>query len=61
MPVDYRGTPVSGAMRYPDLVNAHYGGHIRLANSSVQGMEAINSNLYGGIVKLTAGVIHADI
>ena len=61
MPVDYRGMPVSGAMRYPDLVKNHYGGHLRLSNSSVQGMESINTNLYGGIVKLTAGVIHGDI
>lgn len=61
MPLNYRGTPVSGAMRYPDLVNSHYGGAIRLTNSSVQGMDMINSNLYAGIVKLTTQVIHTDI
>ena len=61
MPLNYKGTPVSGAMRYPDLVNSHYGGAIRLTNSSVQGMDMINSNLYAGIVKLTTQVIHTDI
>lgn len=61
MPLDYRGTPTSGALRYPDCVNDYFGGTVRLTNSSVQGMETVNSNLYAGIVKLTTEVIHADI
>jgi hypothetical protein len=60
-PIDYRGAPVSGALRYPDLVNAHYGGKVRLVNSSVQGMDTINSNFYAGIVKLTTEVIKGDV
>jgi hypothetical protein len=60
-PIDHQGTPVSGALRYPDLINKHYGGKIRLTNSSVQGMDTINSNFYAGIVKLTAEVIKGDV
>jgi hypothetical protein len=60
-PIDYRGTPVSGALRYPDLVNAHYGGRIRFIDSSVQGMDTVNSNFYAGIVKLTTEVIKGDV
>ena len=60
-PVDYRGVPVSGALRYPDLVSRHYGGRIRLINPSVQGMEMVNSNIYAGIVKFTTEVIALDI
>ncbi len=60
-PIDYRGTPVSGALMYPDLARKHFGGHIRLHNSSVQGIDMINSNLYGGIVRLTTEVIRTSI
>jgi len=60
-PIDHQGTPVSGALRYPDLINKHYGGKIRLTNSSVQGMDTINSNFYAGIVKLTTEVIKGDV
>ena len=60
-PIDYRGVPVSGALRYPDLVNNHFGGGIRFTNSSVQGMDMINSNIYAGIVKFTTEVIDGSI
>ena len=60
-PIDYRGVPNSGAFRYPDLVDTHYGGRMRLTNSSVQGMEIINSNVYAGIVKFTTEVIDGSI
>ena len=60
-PLDYRGQPVSGALRYPDLATDYIGGTIRLKNASVQGMEAINSNLYAGIVKLTAQTAESKI
>lgn len=53
-PLDYMGVPVSGALRYPELVNNYTKGSLRLKNSSVQGMELINSNFYAGIVRLTA-------
>jgi hypothetical protein len=60
-PIDYRGVPVSGALRYPDLVNNHFGGGVRFTNSSVQGMDMINSNMYAGIVKFTTEVIDDSI
>tara|TARA_Y100000817_G_scaffold120001_1_gene93994 strand:+ start:2272 stop:3267 length:996 start_codon:yes stop_codon:yes gene_type:complete len=60
-PIDFRGSPVSGALRYPDLVNKHFGGRVRLQNASVQGIDMINTNLYGGIVKLTTEVIRTSI
>ena len=60
-PINYQGVPNAGALRYPDLAIKYSSTPIRLSNSSVQGMDAINSNLYGGIVKLTAEVIRSNI
>lgn len=60
-PLDYIGYPVSGAMRYPELVNLYPNGYIRLENSSVQNMQLYNSSFFGGIVKLTATIIDQNI
>jgi hypothetical protein len=60
-PLDYHGYPVSGALRYPDLIENYQRGVVRFKNSSVQGMESINSNFYCGIVRLTAETIEASI
>jgi hypothetical protein len=60
-PLDHLGVPVSGAMRYPELISNHYSNRLRLKNSSVQGMEMINSNLYGGVVKLSTEVVDTKI
>ena len=60
-PLDYMGVPVSGAKMYPDLAKDHYSKDIRLQNASIQGMDMINNNLFGGIVKLTAEVIQTNI
>lgn len=60
-PLDYRGVPVSGALRYPDLINTYYRNSIRLKNSNVQEMVTLNSNLYAGIVRLTAETIEPDL
>ena len=60
-PLDYKGSPVSGAMNFEELVLKHYGPDIRLKNSSVQGMDVINSNFCAGIVKLTAEVIKTNV
>ena len=60
-PLDYKGSPVSGAMNYEEIVLKHYGPNIRLKNSSVQGMDVINSNFCAGIVKLTAEVIKTNV
>lgn len=60
-PLDYMGVPVSGALRYPELVHRFYKGKIRLKNSVVQGMELINSNFYAGIVRVTIESIEEKI
>lgn len=60
-PLDYHGFPVSGALRYPDLVQKYPRGSLRLKNSSVQSMKLINSNFYAGIVRLTLETIETSI
>ena len=60
-PIDYKGTPVSGALTFPSLVDKHRGASVWLLNPSVQGMDMINSNMYGGIVKITTEVIKNSI
>jgi len=61
-PLDVKGTPVSGALMYPQLIEKyHRKGGLRLKNSTVQGMELINSNFYAGIVRLTAETIETTI
>jgi hypothetical protein len=60
-PLDYRGVPVSGALRYPDLISKHYRGGLRLKNTTVQGMDLINTNFYAGIVRLTVETIEPTI
>lgn len=60
-PLDYNGVPVSGAMRYPDLIDNHRGSRLRFQNSIVQGMELVNTNFYAGIVRTTVEVISASI
>ena len=60
-PLDNHGTPVSGALRYPDLIEKYYRGAVRFKNSTVQGMDLINSNFYAGIVRMTAETIETTI
>jgi len=60
-PLDYAGSPVSGALRYPELVNLYSNGVIWLKNSIIQGMQLINSNFYAGIVRITAEVVNNKI
>ena len=60
-PLNYMGVPNSGALRYPELLEKHLRGSLRLKNSIVQGMELVNSNFYAGIVRLTAESIETTI
>lgn len=60
-PIDYRGVPVSGALRYPDLVSDYTGYKARIMNFTIQGSETINSNFYAGIARATIEVIKAKI
>lgn len=61
--LDYRGTPVSGAKEYPQVVLSqdYNGGNLRLSSTQVQDMIAINSNIYGGIVRMTTEGIKTNI
>jgi hypothetical protein len=62
-PLDYRGSPVTNAKEYPEIVFSedYNGGNLRLSNTQVQDMIAINSNIYGGIVRMTTEGIKANI
>lgn len=61
MPLDYRGFPVSGALRYPDLIEKYPSKKMRFNNSTVQGMDLINTNFYAGIVRTTTEIIQNNI
>ena len=60
-PLDYRGVPVSGALRYPDLIAKYPKSKVRLKNTVVQGVNTINSNFYAGIVRITVESIEENI
>jgi hypothetical protein len=60
-PMDYRGVPISGALQYPDLVNEYPGGRLFFKNSNVQNMTLIDSNIFGGIVRVTTEGIKLNI
>ena len=60
-PLDYRGSPVPSALRYPDLMEKHEGGNMILSNSTVQEMVMVNTNIFGGIVRMTTEVIKTNI
>jgi len=56
-PLDYRGVPVSGALRYPDLVSTYTGIHIRLVNSRIDSMYSLTPDIHVGTVKVTTECI----
>jgi len=60
-PLDYRGVPVSDALRYPDLVDTYSAGLLRFTKSMVQEMTIFDSDIYGGIVRMTTEGIKANI
>lgn len=60
-PLDYRGVPNSGALRYPELVEKYPGGLLRLTNTAPQNYVAVNSNIYGAAVRSTTELIKLDI
>lgn len=60
-PLDYQGAPVSGAMRYPDLIENFCRGSVRLKHSSSQNIKAINGNFSAGIIRMTMETIEASI
>jgi hypothetical protein len=60
-PLDYRGFPVSGAMRYPELISNFYRGSVRLKNSVSQKTSVANANFEAGIVRMTLETIERSI
>lgn len=60
-PLDYRGVPIAGALRYPDLVSTYPGGKMRFSNVRVQEMNTFDSNIYGGIVRVTTEGVKTNI
>ena len=60
-PIDYRGMPVSGALRYPDLIENFNGGKLRLSRTNVQQMIMHDTNVYGGIVRMTTEGVKTNI
>lgn len=60
-PLDYRGVPVSGALRYPDLIAKYNGGFLRLTDTTVSNMVSVSSNIFGGIVRTKTEGIKQNI
>lgn len=60
-PLNYRGFPVSGALRYPELISKYFYGTMFLKNTQVQNMKLVNSNFFAGIVRMTSEVINTQI
>ena len=60
-PLDYRGSPVPSALRYPDLVERYDGGNLRLTNAVVQNMIMYNSDVFGGVVRMTTEGVKTNI
>jgi|TARA_R100000008_G_scaffold75408_2_gene54655 hypothetical protein len=56
-PLDYRGVPVSGALRYPDLLEQHEGTNIRLEDVQMDSVYSLSSDIHVGTVKFTAETI----
>lgn len=56
-PLDYKGTPVSGALLYPELLNKHKGEEIRLIDVSMDSVYSISPDIHVGTIKFTAETI----
>lgn len=60
-PMDYNGVPVSGALRYPDLISQYKSNSLCIRNCTIQNMDLINTNFYAGIVRCTTEVVKENI
>lgn len=59
-PLDYRGVPVSGALRYPDIIGGYMNGYINLTKTTLQ--DTTNyGDFFGGIVRTTTEGIKTNI
>lgn len=60
-PIDYLGVPISGALRYPDLIEQYGNALLRLTNSTVQEVVTLGSDIFAGTVRFTTEVINTKI
>lgn len=61
-PIDPYGMPIPSALQYPELIDQFSdGARIRLTKATVQNMIMAQSDLYGGVVKMTAELIKSNI
>ncbi len=60
-PLDYMGIPVASAKRYPELIQEFSTKRLRFQNSLVSEVEMLNSDLHGGVVRMTAEIIKDNI
>ena len=60
-PLDYMGVPVPSALRYPDLLERYKGGKLMLKDAVVQDMVAVDSDIFGGMVRFTTEGIKDNI
>jgi hypothetical protein len=60
-PLDYRGVPNSGAMRYPEILENYQAGKMRMTSCTIQEMEFIDSDLFGGLVRFSTEGVKEDI
>jgi hypothetical protein len=56
-PINSLGYPVSGALRYPELVEAYKCESFLMKDVNVQAIDMINSNLHSGVVRITTELI----
>lgn len=60
-PLDYQGVPVSGAFRYPELIDGFSNKRLRFENATSSTVNMVNTNFNAGIVRITAEVINPYI
>jgi hypothetical protein len=59
--LDFKGTPVGSALRYPDLIDEYNGGKLRLTKTTVQEMVMHNTTVFGGVVRMTTEGVKTNI
>lgn len=60
-PLDYRGVPQSGALRYPELVETYKGRKITFLDCTLDSVYSLGPNLHVGTVKITTEVVHFGV
>jgi|TARA_B100000085_G_scaffold176015_1_gene160297 hypothetical protein len=60
-PLDEYGSPVPSALLYPEILKNYIKGQFRITNTTVEGMDMVSSNLFGGIVRFTTEGIISNI